>query len=313
MSAIFALLDDLAVLAKAAAASMDDIAMGAAKASSKSAAVVIDDAAITPQYVKGISPKRELPVIWRIARGSLINKFFIIIPVAMLLSLFAPATLPYLLILGGSYLVFEGAEKVLEWMKIIKHHEPDDSGVENLANDAKAAENKIVRSAVTTDLVLSAEIMLISMASLNLGTNWVSLLIALALIALLMTVAVYGAVALLIRFDDMGMAIGKNKDIPKFFRNIGYSTAKNMVKVFNVIGVIGVLAMLWVGGHLLIKSLSDIGLPWIYETVTHIAHAINNAFVTWFIDAGLSGVIGLLVGSLFVAIVFGFKKIFKKK
>lgn len=309
MSSIFAFLDSISVLAKAAMASMDDIAVGAAKASSKSAAVVIDDAAITPQYVQGISPKRELPVIWRIARGSLINKFFIIIPVAMILSIFAPQTLPFLLILGGSYLVFEGAEKVLEWMKIIKHHE---SGENVLPEDPVAMENRIVKAAITTDLVLSSEIMLISMASLNLGSNWISLLIALVLIALLMTVVVYGAVGLLIRFDDMGLAVGKNSKAPKFIRNMGYSTAKNMIKVFKVIGVVGVLAMLWVGGHLLIKSFSDIGFPYVYDLITNIAHSVNNGLATWAIDAALSGIIGLLIGVIFTAVFFGVKKVFKK-
>src|SRR5690606_29271306 len=179
---------------------VDGILSAAMKASAKAAGVVIDDAAVTPQYVQGLTPARELPVVGKIALGSLVNKFLIIIPIALVLTAFAPWVLPYLLILGGTYLCFEGAEKVLEWFGFGHGH----------AEEGERDENRLVWGAIRTDLILSTEIMLISLASLDKGLGIWQTLGVLAVIAALMTAAVYGAVALLVKIDDIGLKMAKN-------------------------------------------------------------------------------------------------------
>ena len=198
---LFALLDDIAALARLAAASMDDIAAGAAKASSKAVGVVIDDAAVTPQYVRGLSPARELPIIKKIAIGSIRNKLVFILPVALVLSEFLPALLTPLLMLGGTYLCFEGAEKIIEKLRPSKHVTKAPSVLRG-----EEAENRVVSSAVRTDFILSAEIMVISLNEVTDHTLWIRAAI-LFLVAIVITVAVYGVVGLLVKLDDIGRAL----------------------------------------------------------------------------------------------------------
>ncbi len=296
-SSFFALFDDIAVLAKAAAASIDDVAVGAAKASAKAAGVVIDDAAVTPQYVRGINPKRELPVIWRIARGSLINKA-IIIAAIMLLSVWAPWVFPWMLLVGGTYLAYEGTEKVWHWIETArgKAHEPT---VEEVLERPAADEKQIVGSAVRTDLVLSAEIMLISLANID-ADGWLMRLMILIAVGLSMTGAVYGAVALLVKMDDAGLWLMRRK-APRFIRGFGLWLVRAMPAVFRVISVIGVVAMLWVGGHLLIANLHEVGWHLPHDLVHGVTHAVHApGFVTWLIDSGLSAVFGLAWGAVAV-------------
>ena len=192
---LVALLDDIATLAKVTASSVDDVAANAVKASSKAVGVVIDDTAVTPQYVAGLSPDRELPIIGKIARGSLINKLFIILPIALLLTWLAPHFLPFLLVVGGAYLCFEGGEKVLEKLGWLPgHHEDHEEGG---AASAEELEKSIVSSATRTDLILSAEIMLVSMAGLSNETGVMRVAVLIA-VAFFMTFFVYGLVALLV-------------------------------------------------------------------------------------------------------------------
>ncbi|MGO1412242.1 MAG: DUF808 family protein, partial [Microbacterium sp.] len=225
---------------------VDDILSAALKASAKSAGVVIDDAAVTPQYVRGIRPARELPVVGWITVGSLVNKFVIIIPLALLLTAFAPWVLPYLLIIGGSYLCFEGAEKVLEWFGL--HHGHAEEGARN--------ERQLILGAVRTDLILSTEIMLISLSNLDPGLSlWMTVLV-LTVIALMMTGVVYGAVALLVKIDDVGIAMAGGET--RRWRHLGTRIVLAMPTVFRVISVIGTVAMLWVGGHLLLGNLGEV-------------------------------------------------------
>lgn len=272
---------------------VDDILSAALKASAKSAGVVIDDAAVTPQYVQGITPARELPVVAKITLGSLANKFVIIIPIALLLTAFAPWVLPFLLIIGGTYLCFEGAEKVLEWFGF--HHGHEDEGARN--------ENKLVWGAVRTDLILSTEIMLISLANLDAGLSiWMTLAI-LAVIALLMTVIVYGAVALLVKIDDIGLKMAKNSSAR--VRHTGARIVRSMPAVFRVISVVGTVAMLWVGGHLLLANLGEVGLAF-FRDMLHGIHdflAPAGAVVAWIGETFVSAVAGLLVGLVVVGVV----------
>lgn len=295
----FALLDDIAVLARAAAASVDDVVAGAAKASAKSAGVVIDDAAVSPQYVQGISPKRELPVVWKITRGSLRNKAFIIVGI-MLLSIWAPWVFPWLLLIGGTYLAYEGAHKVWHWICSLRGH-GDEHTVEDVVERTETDEKRIVASAVRTDLVLSIEIMLISLANID-ADSWVTRLMILILVGVLMTVAVYGTVALLVKMDDVGFWMRRRT--PRWIKVLGTWIVKAMPVVFRGLTIVGTLAMLWVGGHILLVNLDEVGVPWPYRVahaITHAAHA--PAVVTWFIDSGLSALFGLLWGSAVVAVL----------
>ena len=306
---LVALLDDIATLAKVTASSVDDVAAGAVKVSSKAVGVVIDDTAVTPQYVAGLNPKRELPIIAKIARGSLINKLFIILPIALLLTWLAPHVLPFLLVVGGAYLCFEGGEKVLEkigWLP--GHHEGHEEGG---AASAEELEKSIVSSATRTDLILSSEIMLVSMAGLSNehGAMRVAVLIA---VAFFMTFFVYGLVALLVKADDVGVRLARGALEPEDNRpgpvdNVGRTIVRVMPHVFGVIGVVGTVAMLWVGGHLVIENLAEVGVPIFHHLLESAEHAVSagGGFVSWLVETALSGIFGVVLGSVTAWIVVG--------
>ncbi|NQX25602.1 DUF808 domain-containing protein [Curtobacterium sp. VKM Ac-2852] len=274
---------------------VDDILSAALKASAKTAGVVIDDAAVTPQYVQGLEPARELPVVGRIALGSLFNKFIIIIPLALLLTAFAPGVLPWLLLLGGTYLCFEGAEKVTEWFGV--HHEG--------GSDEAVTEPKLVFGAIRTDLILSTEIMLIALTGLDPDLGLWPTLGALIVIGLVMTAVVYGAVALLVKVDDIGLQMMKNS--VRRTRRIGARIVRAMPMVFRVISVIGTVAMLWVGGHLVIANLAETFWHGPYDLLHVIEHALEAAgpVVVWIADTAVSAVVGLALGMVVAGIVLG--------
>jgi predicted DNA repair protein MutK len=282
---------------------VDDILSAALKASAKSAGVVIDDAAVTPQYVQGISPARELPVVGKIALGSLANKFLLIIPAAMLLTAFAPGVLPWLLIAGGTYLCFEGAEKVLEWFGF--HHGHEDAGGRD--------EKRLVAGAVRTDLILSTEIMLISLSNIDPDLGLWMTLAVLALIAVVMTAAVYGAVALLVKIDDIGLRMAKNPSAR--VRHTGARIVRSMPAVFRVISIVGTVAMLWVGGHLVLANLGAVGWAPPLDLLHAVEHALEplGGLVVWVGDTALSTVAGLLVGLLVVGVVLSIARAFGKQ
>lgn len=325
-SSFLALLDDIAVLAKATAASIDDVSVltkaaasatddimaGAGKAASKTAAVLVDDAAVTPQYLQGISPTRELPIVWRIARGSLVNKAIIIVAI-MLLSLWAPWVFPWALVLGGAYLTFEGAEKLVHSLK-----ENHAESLEEATHDALAREPQdeaaIVRSAVTTDLVLSAEIMLISMSSLESDIWWMQLAM-LVIVGLMMTVLVYGAVGLLIKLDDMGISITERGILrnSRPLQKLGTGLVKLMPIIFSALSIIGTAAMLWVGGHLLLANSAEVGLEAPMDFVHDITHGIENGLLLWLVDALLSAIVGIAAGLVVVAAMMIPAKLTKKE
>lgn len=304
MSGLVALLDDVAALARLAAASMDDVAAGAAKASVKAAGVVVDDAAVTPQYMAGAAANRELPMIWRIVKGSLRNKLIFILPGLLLLDWLAPWALTWLLLAGGTYLSYEGAHKV--WGRLTGH--------DHAAEEAPAvekgpeAEDAVVRGAVTTDFILSLEIMVISMNEVADQGFWMKAII-LAVVALVITVAVYGAVALIVKMDDVGLHMNQNGRTSGG-RSFGAGLVKAMPVVLNVITVIGTVAMLWVGGHIVLMELAALGLPWPYDLQHTIVHAVEAAggFVAWLVETLSSAVAGLIWGSIVVAIVMAVQK-----
>ena len=245
---LVALLDDVAALARIAAASVDDVAAGAAKAGAKAAGVVIDDAAVTPQYVSRADPSRELPMIKRIFWGSLRNKLLIILPALLLISAFIPGVIPFILMLGGTYLCYEGAEKV--WHKFRGHHEAEKAPAVDQGPEAEA---KVTKGAITTDFILSCEIMVISMNEVADESLWVRALI-LVVVAFAITIIVYGAVALIVKMDDIGLHL-TTKDSAGSQR-FGELLVKGMPAVLAAITLIGTIAMLWVGGHIMLQGAS---------------------------------------------------------
>ncbi|ALQ31794.1 ABC transporter [Arthrobacter sp. YC-RL1] len=305
---LVALLDDVAALVKVTAASLDDIALGAAKASTKAMGVVIDDAAVTPQYVDGISPKRELPIIWKIAVGSIRNKLLFILPAILLLSTFLPWALTPILMIGGAYLVFEGAEKILEAMGLIGHH--------GAAEDGKVRDEKvIIGSATRTDFVLSAEIMVISLNEVA-HEPFLTRALILVAVAFLMTVLVYGAVGLIVKMDDIGLVLAQKQR--QFSQKLGRGLVKGMPIVMSVLSKVGVVAMLWVGGHLLLTGMDELGWHAPYGFVHHVEMLVHDAsgaaggVLGWLVNTAFSCLAGLIIGSLLTVVILGIKKLLGK-
>lgn len=300
---LFALLDDVALIARSAASSVDDVAALAGKTSMKSVGVVVDDAAVTPQYVEGIKPQRELPMIWRITKGSLINKLVIILPIAMILSWIAPWALTPILMCGGTYLCFEGAEKILH--HLLPHREKETESVQEKGADA---EDSLVKSAITTDLILSSEIMVISLNEVIDQPFWMRLG-ALIFVGILLTLGVYGAVGLLVKMDDIGMALNKRHNGKS---TVGNALVKGMPIVLDIIGVIGTAAMLWVGGHIVVKGLHEFGMDQPHEFIASVTEKISNGALAWLADTGMSMVCGLVLGVVVATIVMAVKASFGK-
>lgn len=292
-----ALLDDVAVLARMAAASVDDVGAAAGRASIKAAGVVVDDAAVTPQYVRGVEPSRELPIIRRIATGSLGNKAIIIV-FALLLSQFVPWLLTPVLMCGGLYLAFEGAEKV--WERVSGAEEAEAPVVDK----GPEAENKLVRSAVTTDFILSAEIMVIALNEIA-GESFWSRAIILVVVGSVITVLVYGVVAVIVKMDDVGLHLA-GRESPGV-REFGHRLVRSMPTVLEVIGFVGMLAMLWVGGHILLVGLDELGVTAPYHLVHLLADpaagiAGVGALLGWLVSTVCAAIFGLIVGGVIVAV-----------
>ena len=297
-----ALLDDIAVLAKMAAASVDDVGAAAGRASAKAAGVVVDDTAVTPQYVQGVAAKRELPMIRKIAIGSLRNKLLFILPAALLLSEFLPDLLTPLLMIGGTYLCFEGAEKIYER---ITGHSP--AAEETQSTELTLEQEKtLVSGAIRTDFILSAEIMVIALNEVA-DEAFVSRLAILAVVAVAITVLVYGVVAFIVKMDDIGLALAQRKSA--FAQRFGLGLVKAMPKVLGTISAVGIVAMLWVGGHILLVGIDDLGWPAPYDLVSDVEHEVDAALGSfgavggWLTNTFASGLLGLAVGSVVVAVM----------
>lgn len=298
MSGLLALLDDVAAIAKVAAASVDDVAGMAAKAGSKAAGVVIDDAAVTPKYVHGFEARRELPIIWKITKGSLFNKLAILLPAALLLNAFAPWLVTPLLMIGGAYLCFEGAEKVFH--KLFPHGDAEVEADLDVRDPAHLEEQR-VRGAIKTDFILSAEIMTIALAAIPGGSWWMEAL-TLAVVGVGITVAVYGAVALIVKMDDIGLYTAATARTG-FGRTVGTGLVKGMPKLMALLSTVGTLAMLWVGGSIIIHGMEVLGWPWLYDQIHHLAEVVAHeveggfsGFLGWLVTAALDGLFGLLLG-----------------
>ena len=296
---LVALFDDVAVLARAAAASVDDIGAAAGRASVKAAGVVVDDTAVTPQYVQGLAAERELPIIRRIALGSLRNKLLVILPAVLLLSEFLDVLLTPILMVGGAYLCYEGAEKV--WHRV-RHSEDTTTAVEEALPD----ERTIVSGAVRTDFILSAEIMVISLNEVVDQGFW-SRAVILAVVAVGITVLVYGVVGLIVKMDDVGLHLSQLAR--HGVARLGRGLVRGMPVLLSALTVVGTAAMLWVGGHILLVGTDELGWHGPYalvhsgEEAAHEATGALGGVAGWLVNTLASAVLGLAVGALVVAVL----------
>lgn len=297
-----ALLDDVAAIAKLAAASIDDIGAAAGRAGLKAAGVVVDDTAVTPRYVTGFSPDRELPIIWRIAKGSLRNKLLFILPAALALSALLPWAITPLLMLGGAYLCFEGAEKVWHWLS----HKQESLAEQAAQLNSAEHEREMVGGAIRTDFILSAEIMAIALAEVAAETFAMRAAI-LAFVAVAITVGVYGAVGLIVKMDDVGLHLAERRNAGA--RTLGRGLVLAMPKVMAALSVIGIAAMIWVGGGIIVHGLAAFGIVGpehvIHDIAVAAAHAVPalHGPVEWAVGAAGSGLFGLAVGAIAVLVL----------
>ena len=301
MSGLFALLDDVAALAKLAAASVDDVGAAAGRASAKASGVVVDDTAVTPQYVAGVAAKRELSIIKKIAIGSLRNKILFILPAALVFSEFLPWLLTPLLMLGGTYLCYEGAEKVYE--KLAGHHGPEETPQEQFGPEH---EGPMVAGAIRTDFILSAEIMVIALNEVA-DEPFLSRAIILLVVAVAITILVYGVVAAIVKMDDVGLHLTQRTST--LAQRVGHAMVRAMPGLLSVISVVGTAAMLWVGGHIILVGVDDLGWHWPYDLVHHweedIEHAVGGigSAVAWLVNTFASLVIGVVWGFVVVGVM----------
>jgi len=298
---LVALLDDVAALAKLAAASIDDVAGAAGRAGTKAAGVVIDDTAVTPRYVVGLSPDRELPIIWKIALGSLRNKLLFILPVALALSYFAPWAITPLLMVGGAYLCFEAAEKIIHALSG-SHHAEEVVAID----DPAVLEARQVGGAIRTDFILSAEIMAIALADLpdlSLGTRAA----ALAAVAIAITVAVYGAVGLIVKMDDIGLHLSRRTSTG--LAALGRLLVRGMPLLLKALSHLGVAAMVWVGGGIFLHGLEEFGVGAVPHAIHGLAESageaapVGNGIVEWLVGALGSAIAGLIIGGFIVGVL----------
>ena len=301
-SGLIALLDDVAAIAKVAAASIDDVAGAAGKAGTKAAGVVIDDTAVTPRYVTGLSPDRELPIIAKITVGSLKNKLLIILPVALLLAAFAPWAITPLLMIGGSYLAFEATEKIVEVVTGDHHAEEELFEADTVAE----LEARQVSGAIRTDFILSAEIMAIALASIE-AMGIAMQAGALVLVAIAITAGVYGVVAIIVKLDDIGLHLAERR--PAVTRAIGRGLVEGVPKLLKTLSAIGTAAMLWVGGGILLHGIEDLGFERFPHAVEDLAAAIAHQFgpmkpsMDWLSNAFAAAIVGLIIGIVLVVAV----------
>jgi predicted DNA repair protein MutK len=299
---LIALLDDVSMIAKLAAASADDIAAATAKAGTKAVGVVIDDTAVTPRYVTGLTPERELPIIWKIAKGSFRNKLLFLLPGAIALSAFAPFLITPILMLGGAYLAFEATEKILETLL----HDHDHEAELMQADTPEELEALQVSGAIRTDLILSAEIMAIALAELG-ALGIAEQAAALALVGIAITVGVYGVVGLIVKLDDIGLHMAERKD--RGSKAIGLGLVHIVPGLLSSLSKIGTAAMLWVGGGILLHGMGELGAPAIPHRIHDLAHRAGEAagpvgpVAEWLVNALGAAIAGAVVGWVLAMIV----------
>ncbi|MCC0019869.1 MAG: DUF808 domain-containing protein [Nitratireductor sp.] len=288
-SGLLALLDDVAALVKVTAASLDDLPAQVSKTTSKVSGIVIDDAAVTPKYVVGLDPKRELAIIWNITKRSLINKLLILAPLALLLGYFAPWIITPLLMLGGAFLCFEGYEKVHSIFSGHGDKNPEGGDIQEISPEE--LERIRTNSAVRTDFILSAEIVAITYSTV-VGMPLLSQIAVLFTVGVGITLAVYGFVGLLVKADDIGVWLARKRN-GNFTRTVGRGIVKTMPVVLKMLSYIGTAAMLWVGAGIIVH-----GVP-VFEDWLHLLdHALH-------LTGNMSLIVQFLVLTI-VGLIFGF-------
>ena len=307
---LIGLLDDIAAIAKVAAASLDDVVTHAAKAGIKAAGVVVDDAAVTPRYVLGFAAKRELPIVGKIAAGSLRNKLVILLPATLALSYFLPWMITPLLMFGGAYLCYEGTEKVLQAIMPLQAH-AHEAQLGTVALNPHTLEDEKVASAIKTDFILSAEIMAITLVAVPDGNILMQALV-LALVGIGITVAVYGVVALIVKADDVGVALAKNgggSTTGSISRAFGRALVLGMPGFLTFLSAVGTAAMIWVGGGIIVHGLEAYSVHSVGHTINSAAEAAAHALpsagglIKWTVMAFLSGIVGLSIGAVSIPVI----------
>ncbi|TDB67399.1 DUF808 domain-containing protein [Arundinibacter roseus] len=305
-SGLLALLDDVAALVKVSAASLDDVPTQVAKTTGKVSGIVIDDTAVTPKYVVGLDPKRELSIIFQIAKKSIINKVIFLGPAALLLGYFAPAVIPYLLMVGGAYLCFEGYEKVHSIFSKSAHGTEEQSAGDMDVITPEELEKKRVGSAVRTDFILSSEIMAIAYSTVN-ESPLVTQIVVLFTVAIFITVAVYGFVAIIVKADDIGIHMTKEKFGPTT-RKIGRGIVKSMPGFLVILGYVGTAAMLWVGAEIIAH-----GIPFFHHSIEALEHSLSNIpFLAWVVKVVVLALGGVVLGAVIAQVITLGKKLFKR-
>ena len=280
-SGFFAILDDIAVL-------MDDVAMAAKIATKKTAGILGDDLAVNAEKATGFLSSREIPVLWAITKGSFINKL-IIVPVALLLNIFFPVAIKFILILGGFYLAYEGVEKIVEYF--FHRSKPVHEAATEVIQDDMAAEKAKVKSAVTTDFILSVEIVIIALGTVFESSMTLQIL-TVSVVALLATIGVYGIVALIVRMDDAGYRLIKHSNETGFLFTVGNILVKSLPVIIKLLSVVGTVALILVSGGIFVHNIAYL----------HDLFPALNSMVREF-------AIGLIAGLLIVAAMAVVKKI----
>lgn len=287
-SGIFALLDDIATL-------MDDVAVMSKVAAKKTAGILGDDLAVNAEKASGFVSDREIPVLWAITKGSLLNKA-IILPFAFLLSAFVPAAVTIILIIGGLYLAYEGAEKIYEYAFPHKHAQEVNLAEDLTEDQILAREKEKIKSAVVTDFILSVEIVIIALGTV-VGEPILEQIIVVTIIALIATVGVYGIVAVIVRMDEFGYKlISMNDREDSFSDKVGLLLVNALPKIIKAMGFIGTIALLLVSGGIFVHNIG---------AFHHLFPAIPS-IITEFL-------MGLVVGFIVFGIISLGKKLFKKK
>jgi predicted DNA repair protein MutK len=276
-SGFFAVLDDIAAL-------MDDVALATKLATRKTAGILGDDLAVNAEKATGFLANRELPILWSITKGSLVNKL-IIVPIALLLNAFLPVAITYILILGGCYLAYEGGEKIIEYfLKTDKHKQPvdADSKQDSPAEDQEKAK---VKSAIMTDFILSVEIVFIALGTVAEQDSMIQIMTVSA-VALLATAGVYGIVALIVRMDDAGHKLIQRSNDQGILSKLGHVLVGALPVVIRILGVVGTIALLLVAGGIFVHNI----------------HYLHNLFPT-LPDTILEFIAGLVVGLVIAGMV----------
>ena len=299
---LLALLDDVALIARSASssltASLDDIAAQSMKAGAKAAGVVIDDAAVTPRYVVGIAPARELPIIWNIAKGSLKNKLVFLLPAALFLGYFAEWAIVPLLMVGGFYLSYEGVEKV--YAAVFPHaaHAHEDA-VSGGAKDPAALEKERTSGAIRTDFILSAEIMALTLSGVS-ESSFTTQFAVLAGVGVMITALVYGVVGVLVKIDDIGLAMTRTRFVVA--KSVGRGLVIGMPWFLKAIAVIGTAAMLWVGGSILVHGAAELGWHWSEHAIHDVSEAAASSIPAY---SGLVGWVATTLQQAVAAMIAG--------